>query len=185
MRPWAVALLMLALGAASPAAADRPASLQTFEGCVAEGFLLLGDGSDRRLEFDNDPDWSTFDGKVVAISRLWGSRVNRLTESPRVVGRCDPAEHALLRARIAALRSISDFIHRGLPEEGLAAVERAVATAPDDCLLLAARVFALERTGHRREALAADARATALNCAPQVYGRRLNQLRTNRDPWQR
>ncbi len=185
MRSWAVALLMLSFGAAFPAAAERPAMVQTFEGCVAGGFLLLGDGSDRRLDFDNDPDWSTFDGKVVVIRRLWGSRVNRLTEPPKVVGRCDPAAYALLRARVAALRGISDLIQRGRPEEGVATVERAVATAPDDCLLLAARVFALESTGHRRDAVAADARATALNCAPQVYGRRLNQLRTNREPWSR
>lgn len=185
MRPWAAAVLMSALGASLPAAADRPAKLDHFEGCVTDGFMLAGDGNERRLKFDNDPDWSVFDGKVVVVHRLWASRSNRLVEPPLVAGTCRPEVLALSRARVAAFRGIFDLIQNGHLSEGLAVVERAAATAPDDCRLLAARVYALERTGHRREAKVADARATALNCAPDVYGRRLNQFRTNREPWLR
>lgn len=185
MRPWAAGVLMLALGVSLPAAADRPAKLDQFEGCIADGFMLTGDGNERRLKFDNNPDWSAFDGKVVLIRRLWASRVNRLAEPPIVTGPCRPDVLALSRARVAAFRGIFDLIHNGRPSEGLAVVVRAAATAPDDCLLLAARVYALERTGNRLEAKVADARATTLNCAPEVYGRRLNQFRTNREPWLR
>lgn len=44
MRSRAAAILISALGASLPAAADRPAKLDHFEGWIAGGFMLVGVG---------------------------------------------------------------------------------------------------------------------------------------------
>lgn len=175
----AVTVALLSLGfALGPhrAQADMPAMLQDMQGCVVEGFLLHSPTSYSPLTYLDKVDWSKFEGRTVRYKRRVARAYDQLVTPPSAVGPCDPALVAVALPRALAQRAENELVAKEY-EKALASIRRAIELAPQNCELVATRVFILERVGRDKEADAEAVRAAGMTCTHALYDQRLRLLR--------